>query len=257
MAFPSTAGSGRSGGVLLPLHSRSSDSAPATADMFRRCGAEQARLITVSAWIQDQTNTPSAVLGGRGAHVVSWNMNQAAPRRLETPAVAGPTDVAAALVQEAKNRNSFRTVGEPTRHSTTTSGGGSRSPASTGADGTINQTRRWFASAIVATGDRLIAPREPVELHQVVDGGFACSHPGQFAVGDIDLDDGRRLTVVSLYGIWDRMTDRATCSSKPPCTERSRTSPSYSRNEPPPTSWSPVTSTSTPTPTARCGVTAA
>ena len=75
------------------------------------------------------------------------------------------------------------------------------------ANGAINQTRRWFASAVVATGDRLIAPREPVELHQVVDGAFACSHPGQFAVGDIDLDDGGRLTLVSLYGIWDRMTD--------------------------------------------------
>ena len=48
---------------------------------------------------------------------------------------------------------------------------------------------------------------EPVELHEVVDGGFACSHPGQFAVGDIDLDDGQRLTVVSLYAIWDRMVD--------------------------------------------------
>jgi endonuclease/exonuclease/phosphatase family metal-dependent hydrolase len=74
-------------------------------------------------------------------------------------------------------------------------------------DGALKETRRWFASAIVDIGDRAIAPREPVELHQVVDGGFACSHPGQFAVGDVQLDDGRQLTVVSLYGIWDRMTD--------------------------------------------------
>jgi hypothetical protein len=75
------------------------------------------------------------------------------------------------------------------------------------ADGALRETRRRFGSAVVATGDRVIAPREPVELHQVVDGDFACSHPGQFAVVDVILDDGRRLTVISLYGIWDRMSD--------------------------------------------------
>jgi hypothetical protein len=42
-----------------------------------------------------------------------------------------------------------------------------------------------------------------VELHEVADGGFACSHPGQFAVSDVALPGGGRLTVVSLYGIWD------------------------------------------------------
>ena len=40
-------------------------------------------------------------------------------------------------------------------------------------------------------------------MHQVADGGFACSHPGQFAVSDIALAGGGRLIVVSLYGIWD------------------------------------------------------
>jgi hypothetical protein len=53
----------------------------------------------------------------------------------------------------------------------------------------------------------VLAPRDPVELHEVVDGEFAYSHPGQFAVGDIELDSGPRLTVVSLYGIWDRRID--------------------------------------------------
>jgi hypothetical protein len=52
-----------------------------------------------------------------------------------------------------------------------------------------------------------MTPREPTELHDAVDGDLACSHPGQFAVADVDLDGGRRLTVVSLYGIWDRMLD--------------------------------------------------
>jgi hypothetical protein len=45
-------------------------------------------------------------------------------------------------------------------------------------------------------------PREPAELRQVADDGFACSHPGQFAVSDVALPGGR-LTVFSLYGIWD------------------------------------------------------
>jgi hypothetical protein len=37
----------------------------------------------------------------------------------------------------------------------------------------------------------------------VADGGFACSHPGQFAVSDVALASGGRLIAVSLYGIWD------------------------------------------------------
>ena len=48
-----------------------------------------------------------------------------------------------------------------------------------------------------------MTPREPVELHQVADGGLACSHPGQFAVSDVALASGGRLIAVSLYGIWD------------------------------------------------------
>ena len=71
------------------------------------------------------------------------------------------------------------------------------------ADGSLKETNRWWASAVVSTGGRQVRPREPVELHQVADGGFACSHPGQFAVSDVALADGGRLTVVSLYGIWD------------------------------------------------------
>ena len=70
-------------------------------------------------------------------------------------------------------------------------------------DGSRKETRRWWASAVVSTGDRPVTPRKPVELHQVADGGFACSHPGQFAVSDVALADGGRLIVTSLYGIWD------------------------------------------------------
>jgi len=70
-------------------------------------------------------------------------------------------------------------------------------------DGSRKETNRWWASAVVSTGDRPVTPREPVELHQVADGGFACSHPGQFAVSDVALASGGRLIAVSLYGIWD------------------------------------------------------
>ena len=70
-------------------------------------------------------------------------------------------------------------------------------------DGSRKETSRWWASAVVSTGDRSVTPREPVELHQVADGGFACSHPGQFAVSDVALAGGGRLIAVSLYGIWD------------------------------------------------------
>jgi hypothetical protein len=70
-------------------------------------------------------------------------------------------------------------------------------------DGSRKETNRWWASAVVSTGGRQVTPREPAELHQVADGGFACSHPGQFAVSDVALPGGGRLVVVSIYGIWD------------------------------------------------------
>src|SRR5262249_32890877 len=70
-------------------------------------------------------------------------------------------------------------------------------------DGSRKETRRWWASAVVSTGDHPVRPRERVELPRAADGEFACSHPGQFAVSDVALADGGRLIAVSLYGIWD------------------------------------------------------
>jgi hypothetical protein len=70
-------------------------------------------------------------------------------------------------------------------------------------DDSRKETNRWWASAVVGTAGHQVTPREPVQLHQVADGGFACSHPGQFAVSDVALADGGKLTAVSLYGIWD------------------------------------------------------
>jgi hypothetical protein len=85
-------------------------------------------------------------------------------------------------------------------------------------DGSRKETNRWWASAVVSTGGRQVTPREPVELHQVADGGFACSHPGQFAVSDVAPAGGGRLTVVSLYGIWDLVAGPRTSTSRPLCT---------------------------------------
>ena len=70
-------------------------------------------------------------------------------------------------------------------------------------DGSRKETNRWWASAVVSSGVRRVTSRDPVELHLAADGEFPCSHPGQFAVSDVALTGGRRLTVVSLYGIWD------------------------------------------------------
>ncbi len=70
-------------------------------------------------------------------------------------------------------------------------------------DGSRKETNRWWASAVVSSGARRVTSRDPVELHLAADGEFPCSHPGQFAVSDVALTGGRRLTVVSLYGIWD------------------------------------------------------
>ena len=142
--------------------------------------------------------------------VVSWNMNQGrggdAWQHLQS--LVDDNVAAVALVQEARRPellpHSWRT--HPEAHDAER--WRIAVPRSYRlADGTTRPTRRWFASAIVATGDRPIASRDPAELHEVVDGEFACSHPGQFSVGDIELESGQRLTVVSLYGIWDQMVD--------------------------------------------------
>jgi hypothetical protein len=69
-------------------------------------------------------------------------------------------------------------------------------------DGDLRETQRWWASAIAATGVRQVRPLTAVPLHEAAEGELACSHPGQFAVSDVDLGGGRTLTVISLYGIW-------------------------------------------------------
>jgi len=140
---------------------------------------------------------------------MSWKMNQRelAWDRLEE--VASRNDVSAALLQEARRPERSLPAGlnvhppadeierwriSVPRHYRT-------------ADGSLRETRRRFASAVVGRDGLPVVPREPTELHQAAEGTFAASHPGQFAVADVALDGGRSVTVVSLYGIWDRMLD--------------------------------------------------
>jgi len=67
--------------------------------------------------------------------------------------------------------------------------------------------RRNYCSAVVALDAGLhLEPRRPTPLALAKYGKFAISHPGQFAVADVPVAD-ITLTVVSLYGIWDRMHD--------------------------------------------------
>ena len=139
---------------------------------------------------------------------MSWNMNQQESAWSHLEELAAQNDVSVALLQEA------RRPGSPPR------GWRVHPPADLeelwritvpryyrASDGDLKETKRWFASAVVGSGDRTVAPRVPVELHEAAEGTFAASHPGQFAVADMALAGGRSLTVVSLYGIWDRMLD--------------------------------------------------
>lgn len=65
--------------------------------------------------------------------------------------------------------------------------------------------RRNFASAVVVL-DRALAARPvlPTALGAAEYGKFAVSHPGQFSVAEVDTHSGQTITVISLYGIWDR-----------------------------------------------------
>ena len=137
--------------------------------------------------------------------VASWNMHKGQASWQHLSSLVIKHGVSVALVQEAKPPGSLPEgwqtnprAGEPERWRIAVP-----RYRIDEADGSRKETNRWWASAVVSTGGRQVRPREPVELHQVADGEFACSHPGQFAVSDVALADGGRLIVVSLYGIWD------------------------------------------------------
>lgn len=65
--------------------------------------------------------------------------------------------------------------------------------------------QRNFASFVVVL-DRTLASRpvRPTALDEAEYGKVAVSHPGQFSVAEVDTQSGQTITVISLYGIWDR-----------------------------------------------------
>lgn len=138
--------------------------------------------------------------------VASWNMNQRLQAWQRLRDLTRESGASIALMQEARRPANveddwriYPPVGDTERWRTAVP------RFYRAADGSQKPTRRYWASAGAATGGTSVRFRETMELCLVVDGGFACSHPGQFAVGDLDIEAGRRLTVISLYGIWDPM----------------------------------------------------
>lgn len=70
--------------------------------------------------------------------------------------------------------------------------------------------QRWYCSAIATPeGIGTLSPRRPIPLREAKAdwGEFVASHPGQFAVGDLETADGTAVTVISLYGIWDKIPE--------------------------------------------------
>jgi endonuclease/exonuclease/phosphatase family metal-dependent hydrolase len=127
--------------------------------------------------------------------VVSWNMQQnpdAWPRLEE---MANSYGAQVALVQEAKPP-----VGDDWR----------THPASkAGEDWAISvprgTSRRYASAVVVLDRDLELEAELPTPLGDAEYGKFAVSHPGQFAVARIGLPDNQgSITVISLYGIWDR-----------------------------------------------------
>ncbi len=65
---------------------------------------------------------------------------------------------------------------------------------------------RSFATTVVRLDDRLrFEPVATVPLDEVAGDSIGTSHPGQFAIARLGLD-GLSVTVVSLYGVWERQT---------------------------------------------------
>lgn len=142
------------------------------------------------------------------ATFMSWNMHQrddAWARAAELMTINAGT---AAMLQEARQPSTppagFSVVPEsddPDRWRL------SVPPTYRADDGSLRPVRRPFVSALMAPASAQLTERRSSALHESVDGEFACSHPGQFAVGELSFDSGERITLVSLYGIWDRMKD--------------------------------------------------
>jgi endonuclease/exonuclease/phosphatase family metal-dependent hydrolase len=76
-----------------------------------------------------------------------------------------------------------------------------------GANGDVIPTRRRFGSIVVSTGQRRVDHVPAAPIHDAVESELVTTHPGQFAIARLWLDDGTPVTVVSLYGLFERMPD--------------------------------------------------
>jgi hypothetical protein len=129
--------------------------------------------------------------------IASWNMNRTKGSWSFLRELRDRYDVDVFLLQEA---------GRPTP-----------APRGFGVEPDPAETDRWkilpqrlYCSAIAATeGAPSLRARRPIPLREAKAhwGEFVASHPGQFAVGDIETSDGTVVTVVSLYGIWDKIPE--------------------------------------------------
>ena len=73
----------------------------------------------------------------------------------------------------------------------------------------VPRSQRLYCSAIACADPALaFKPRTAAPLSTAAYGEFCASHPGQFAVADVYLESYESyesVTVVSLYGLWDRV----------------------------------------------------
>src|SRR5262245_3794149 len=112
---------------------------------------------------------------------MSWNMNHRAAAWGRLGALVARHGVSVALLQEAKRPAPASLPPAWRTHPPADAEERWRIAVPRvyrSATGELKPTRRWFASAVVAIGHHPITPREPTELHEVVDGDLACSHPG-------------------------------------------------------------------------------
>ncbi len=129
--------------------------------------------------------------------IASWNMNRTAASWSYLAELQGRYGVDVFLLQEA---------GRP-----------SSSPSGFVVEPDPQERERWkilphrsYCSAIASPdGGPSVQPRRPTPLRDAKAdwGEFVASHPGQFAVANVEAPDGDVITVVSLYGIWDKIPE--------------------------------------------------
>lgn len=124
---------------------------------------------------------------GAVLRLISWNVRRTTDAWREL-ARDGELDIA--LLQEA--------VPPPPDVAVETTPSGSESWCTAGG-------RRSFCAAVAKFGDRTrFTPITARSLLEATDREMAVSRPGSIAAADVELANGERLTVVSLYAAWER-----------------------------------------------------